>query len=120
MRSTDNLANLPLLPRDDRGPVFDEPWQAQAFAVVVQLIESGKLAQKEWADRLGIVFREAEERGEFNTGELYYQHWLTALERLLVEKNLTGWDELAEERESIRAGDHHRREDQLRGHTHES
>ena len=28
---------LPALPRDHEGPVFAEPWQAQAFAMAVRL-----------------------------------------------------------------------------------
>ena len=109
----EGLAALPLLPRDGGGPVFAEPWQAQAFAVVVQLTEAGKLTSKEWAERLGSVLRQAEQRGEVDTGERYYDHWLTALERLVVEKNLTNWNDLTAERETIRDNDHHRREHQL-------
>ncbi len=109
------LADLPLLPRDDHGPVFAEPWQAQAFAVVVQLTETGTITREEWADRLGGVFKEAEARGEFDTGRRYYDHWLTALERLVVEKQLAGWDDLSKEGDTIRENDHHRREHQLRG-----
>jgi nitrile hydratase accessory protein len=115
---SNKLADLPLLPRNNEGPVFAEPWQAQAFAVVVDLIESGKIEQTEWASRLGGVFKEAEARGEVDTGQRYYDHWLTALERFVVEKKLTGWDDLAQERETIQANDHHRREDQL-GHDHD-
>jgi nitrile hydratase accessory protein len=118
MDASSTLLSLPLLPRDEEGPVFAEPWQAQAFATVVDLIESGQLTEKEWAARLGGVFREAEAQGEFDTGARYYEHWLTALERLVVEKEMTGWEALAEERETIRANDHHRREEQL-GHEHE-
>lgn len=119
MRETSGeLANLPLLPKDDEGPVFVEPWQAQAFAAVVELIKSGRLGQKEWAERLGGEFREAEARGEFNTGERYYEYWLAALERLVVEKELMGREDLARERETIRENDHHRREGQL-GHDHD-
>lgn len=112
------LAKLPLLPRDQEGPVFVEPWQAQAFAVVAEFVESGQITLKEWADRLGVVFQEAKDSGEYNTGEHYYDYWLTALERLVVEKKLIGWDDLAKERETIRKNDDHRREDQL-GHNHE-
>ena len=118
METSDKLADLPLLPRDDAGPVFAEPWQAQAFATVVELIEAGTLTQKEWADRLGATFREAEANGEQHTGERYYEHWLVALENLVVEKDLTGWGDLADEVETLRANDQHRREDQL-GHSHE-
>lgn len=117
-KPVDRLANLPLLPRDDKGPVFAEPWQAQAFATVVELIESGRLTPKEWADRLGAALREAEERGDVDTGLRYYEHWLTALERLAVEKNFAAWDDLAGERETIRSEDHHRRDEQL-GHSHD-
>ncbi len=115
MHDSNKFADLPLLPRNDEGPVFAEPWQAQAFAVVVELTETGQLTREEWAERLGAVFREAEERGEYDTGQHYYDHWLTTLERLVVEKGLTGWDDLAAERETIRANDHHRREHQLKG-----
>ena len=107
------LADLPLLPRDESGPVFAEPWQAQAFAVVVDLTESGRISIKEWAERLAAVLEEAEARGEYDTGRRYYDHWLAALERLVVEKNMTDWHELEQEGETIREDDHHRRAEQL-------
>jgi nitrile hydratase accessory protein len=116
MRDPAKLAELPLLPRDDEGPVFTEPWQAQAFAVVVELIDTGLISQAEWAERLSAVLHEAEDRGDFDTGARYYDHWLTALERLVVERGMTRWDDLADERETIRANDHHRREHQRHGH----
>ena len=115
MNRPPKLADLPLLPRDESGPVFAEPWQAQAFAVVVGLTEGGKISTKEWADHLGAVLQEAEARGEHDTGRRYYDHWLTALERLVVEKNMTDWDELEHEGETIRNEDQHRREEQLGG-----
>ena len=104
-----------MLPRDEDGPVFAEPWQAQAFAVVAELTGAGRITREEWADRLGAVFREAEARGEYDTGLRYYDHWLTALERLIVEKDLAGWQELSAEGKTIRDSDHHRREHQLDG-----
>ena len=115
MNPPPKLADLPLLPRDESGPVFAEPWQAQAFAVVVGLTEAGKISIKEWADHLGTVLKEAEARGEYDTGRHYYDHWLTALERLAVAKNMTDWHELEHEGEAIREADHHRREEQLGG-----
>ena len=113
MSSANPLADLPLLPRDGDGPVFAEPWQAQAFAVVVELIESEKITRVEWAGRLGAVLKNAEEDGQYDAGVRYYDHWLTALEQLVVEKNLAGWQDLATEKETIRENDHHRREHQL-------
>ena len=113
MIDSETLAKLPLLPRDEDGPVFAEPWQAQAFATLVRLVDDGRITWEEWADRLGDQFRKSEECGEYDTGQRYYEHWLGALEKLTVEKQLTRWDELKEERDTIQANDHHRREDQL-------
>lgn len=113
---TDAMAALPLLPRDEEGPVFAEPWQAQVFALVVQLCERGELTWQDWAERLGAEFTAAEERGQFDTGERYYDHWLNALERLTIDRKLAARNELAAEKESIREHDHHRREKQIHQH----
>jgi hypothetical protein len=48
----EHVASLPDLPRDDAGPVFAEPWQAQAFAPAVKLSEHGHFTWKEWAAAL--------------------------------------------------------------------
>ena len=60
MPDSNDLADLPLLPRDDDGPVFAEPWQAPAFAVVVELTEAGTITLEYWAERLGPVLNAAE------------------------------------------------------------
>ncbi len=82
------LAALPALPRDEAGPVFAEPWQAQAFALAVKLSEAGHFTWKEWADTLGAELKRAECLGEPDEGRQYYRHWLAALERLAAEKGL--------------------------------
>jgi nitrile hydratase accessory protein len=110
------LAALPLLPRDDDGPVFAEPWQAQVFAIVVQLTERGELSWQDWAACLGAQFKQAEQHGDVRTGETYYHHWLNALEGLLIEREFTRPADLAAERETIRADDHHRRDGQQHSH----
>ena len=114
MGDPDKLAQLSLLSRDETDPPFVEPWQAQAFAAVVKLIESGRLTQEEWSQRLSVELKAAESRGEYDTGERYYVHWLAALERFAVDKEITAWNELAEEREETRMNDHHRRDEQLK------
>ena len=35
------IDTLPRLPRDAQGPVFREPWEAQAFAMCLALYERG-------------------------------------------------------------------------------
>jgi len=82
------LQVLPRLPQDAGGPVFAEPWQAQAFALAVKLSEQGHFTWKEWATALADEIRAAANRGELDDGSRYYHHWLTALERLVTTKGL--------------------------------
>jgi nitrile hydratase accessory protein len=76
------------LPRDGDGPVFAEPWQAQAFALTVRLHAAGCFTWPEWADTLAGVLREVRERAEPDDGSHYYDHWLLALERLVAAKHI--------------------------------
>ena len=88
-QASDYLAALPQLPRDEGGPVFAEPWQAQAFALAVKLSERGHFTWKEWAAALADELKSAADRSEPDDGWQYYQHWLAALERLVVIKGLS-------------------------------
>jgi len=97
---TDRLAALPRLPRDEGGPVFAEPWQAQAFALAVKLSEAGHFTWKEWAAALASELQAAADRGEPDDGSRYYEHWVAALERLAAEKSLTNPGELLERKEA--------------------
>jgi nitrile hydratase accessory protein len=89
VEGTQRLSDLPRLPRDEAGPVFAEPWQAQAFALAVKLSEQGHFTWKEWAATLAEELQAAARRGEPDDGSRYYEHWLTALERLVTAKGLT-------------------------------
>jgi nitrile hydratase accessory protein len=84
--SAPDLAALPRLPRDAEGPVFAEPWQAQAFALALQLHEQGAFTWPEWAQALSARLAVA---GEADDGVRYYEHWLAALEDLATAKRLT-------------------------------
>ncbi|MGF1525743.1 MAG: nitrile hydratase accessory protein [Candidatus Competibacterales bacterium] len=86
------------LPEDQ--PTFAEPWQAQAFALVVSLHQGGHFPWSEWAETLGAVIREASPDGGDDDGRGYYHHWLVALERLVVAKGLTSADTLAAYRDA--------------------
>ena len=83
------LGTLPQLPRDEGGPVFAEPWQAQAFALAVKLSELGHFTWKEWATALAEELKSAADRGEPDDGSHYYEHWLATLERLVTAKGLS-------------------------------
>jgi len=85
----EQLKALPPLPRDEEGPVFAEPWQAQAFALAVKLSEQGHFTWKEWATALAEELKAANAQGEPDDGSQYYHHWVTVLERLVTEKGLS-------------------------------
>jgi nitrile hydratase accessory protein len=82
-------AALPDLPQDGDGPVFREPWEAQAFAMTLALHQRGVFTWPEWAAALAAEIKRAQAAGDPDTGETYYHHWLAALERLVAEKQLT-------------------------------
>ena len=94
------LAALPQLPRDEGGPVFAEPWQAQAFALAVKLSEQGHFTWKEWAATLAGELEAAAKRGEPDDGSHYYDHWLAALEHLVQAKGLLDRAALVERKEA--------------------
>ena len=96
---SDRLSELPPLPRDEGGPVFAEPWQAQAFALAVRLSEQGYFTWKEWAATLADELKAAADRGEPDDGSRYYEHWLAALERLVTSKRLSNSAELLQRKE---------------------
>ena len=99
-------AALPSLPRDAGGPVFREPWEAQAFALTVQLHRRGLFTWPEWAATLGDEIKRAQAAGDPDCGDTYYHHWLAALERLVAAKGVAdratltryrdAWDRAAE------------------------
>jgi nitrile hydratase accessory protein len=103
----ERFAVSPLLPRDEKGPVFAEPWQAQAFAMAVQLSAAGHFTWTEWTTALGAQLQAAAERGEPDDGSRYFEHWLAALEQLVTEKKLTGLTALSERKEAWAEAYHH-------------
>jgi len=96
----ERLAALPRLPRDEGGPVFREPWEAQAFALAVKLSEQGHFTWKEWAAALADELKAAADRGEPDDGSHYYEHWLATLERLVTAKALSDPAALAARKEA--------------------
>jgi nitrile hydratase accessory protein len=96
------INDLPALPRDLEGPVFNEPWEAQAFALAVRLSEAGYFTWSEWAVVLSQEINVAQARGDPDGGLTYYQHWLNALERLCTDKGLISREDMRQRREEWR------------------
>jgi nitrile hydratase accessory protein len=87
-------AAVPSIPRDAEGPVFREPWEAQAFAMALALYDRGLFTWPEWAAALADEIKRAQAAGDPDTGETYYRHWLNALERIVAEKGIATRDTL--------------------------
>ena len=87
-----NAPELAGLPRDAEGPVFAEPWQAQAFALAVQLHTEGAFGWPEWAAVLSAELA----RHPGDDGSRYYERWVAALERITTERGLTAPADIAE------------------------
>ena len=96
-RATDAVPSIPL---DSEGPVFREPWEAEAFAMALALQERGLFTWGEWATTLGTEIKCAQAAGDPDTGDTYYRHWLAALERIVAEKGVTTRDALVRTRDA--------------------
>jgi nitrile hydratase accessory protein len=94
IRPEADLGALPALPRDEEGPVFKAPWEAQAFAMTLALHTRGVFTWREWADALAAELSAAAARGKPDDGTHYYEHWLAALEKLVARKKLIPGNEL--------------------------
>ncbi len=91
---------MPGLPRDEQGPVFREPWEAQAFAMALALQQRGLFTWSEWVAALGEEIKRAQRAGDPDTGETYYRHWLATLERLVAEKGVASDETVRRYREA--------------------
>ena len=98
--AAERFATSPLLPRDEEGPVFAEPWQAQAFAIAVHLSAEGYFTWTEWTTALGEQLQAAVRRSEPDDGTRYFEHWIAALEHLVADKKLTYLSALSERKEA--------------------
>ncbi len=81
-------------------PVFQEPWEAQAFAMTLSLHQQGLFTWSEWAQALAEQIATARAAGEADRGDTYYQHWLAALEKLVIRKAASSIEELSRYREA--------------------
>ena len=85
---------MPLPLQGANGAVFSEPWQAHAFAMVLQLHEKGLFTWPEWAAALTEEILKAQIAGDADTGATYYKHWLNALEVMVLAKQLGTADQI--------------------------
>lgn len=99
---------MPPIPQDGDGPVFREPWEAQAFAMALDLYDKGHFTWAEWVRELSAEIEGAKAQDEADLGRTYYLHWLAALERIVAAKGLTSAQDLATRKEEWAAADKER------------
>jgi nitrile hydratase accessory protein len=81
-------------------PTFGAPWEAQAFAMTLALHQRGLFTWTEWSSTLASEIERAQAAADSNDGPTYYRHWLAALERLIVDKDVTTRAALDERRDA--------------------
>jgi nitrile hydratase accessory protein len=86
--SSPGLNDASNIARNGDGAVFREPWEAQAFALVLSLHERGLFSWNEWTAALGDAIKKAQAADDPDTGATYYHHWLNALEHIVSAKGL--------------------------------
>ena len=92
--------SLPDQPSGETGPVFREPWEAQAFALAVKLSQAGHFTWDEWASALSTEIKAAQASGDPDLGDTYYRHWLAALESLVTAKGLLAAADMRQRRDA--------------------
>ncbi|MFK7859432.1 MAG: nitrile hydratase accessory protein [Granulosicoccus sp.] len=95
MTTQDALQEVDSIPRRDNEPVFNEPWEAEVFALTLSLYEQRLFTWQEWADTLSKSIKDAQDDGDPDSGNTYYLHWLAALEQVVVDKQVGNSAQLA-------------------------
>lgn len=88
IRQHNLLQQVESIPRKYDEPVFNEPWEAEVFAMTINLHSQGLFTWKEWAGGLALTIQQAQQNGDPDLGDTYYLHWLNTLERLVVARQI--------------------------------
>ena len=83
----------------DADIAFAEPWEAKAFAIVVKLAEAGHFTWPEWVECFSKEVAAATEvEAAGGRPKAYYEQWLDAAERIMIEKGVTSKEQLVARR----------------------
>lgn len=88
------------LPRDEEGPVFDQPWQAKAFSMIVHLHQAGLFPWPEWVRIFSEEIKAAPALPGESVNDAYYRQWASAMEKMAATLGLTGLNDI-----ELRAGE---------------
>jgi nitrile hydratase len=88
-RAIADMAGDAALPRQSGELIFQDPWEGEAFAMAVALCEQGLYPWSDFQAQLINAIAAAERKGlPPELSPTYYENWLTALESLLIEKQI--------------------------------
>ncbi|MEX0560834.1 nitrile hydratase accessory protein [Raoultella terrigena] len=76
------------LPRDEEGPVFDKPWQAKAFSLIVHLHRAGLFPWAEWVRTFSEEIKAAPAQPGESVNDAYYRQWAAAMEKMITALDL--------------------------------
>lgn len=108
-RLVSSLPEADRIPRKDGDLAFDAPWQIRALGLAVAAHRTGHYEWAEFQGELVAAIREWEEAPEDQRSEwAYYERWLRALERLVVERGLVDPAEYTEKTQELLTGQRHR------------
>jgi len=100
--SATDVPAMPGMPGGEGGPVFLEPWQAEAFALAVALNRQGVFTWSEWVEVFSGTLRDVPAQSGESVEAAYYRRWLIALETLAARKHLVSATEMVERKEAWR------------------
>lgn len=69
--------------------VFEQPWQAQAFALIVHLHQAGFFPWSDWVQTFSEVIARSPARQDESINDAYYRQWTTAMEQLVAQLGFT-------------------------------
>ncbi|HEY7063419.1 MAG TPA: nitrile hydratase accessory protein [Chloroflexota bacterium] len=91
-QAASGLTGTAALPRQNGELGFAAPWESRVFGMAVALHDDAAYPWDEFRDRLIAEIARADAADEASS---YYERWLAAFERLLVERGLLAPAELA-------------------------
>lgn len=101
-----NGYSIDRLPVDDDQPIFESPWQARAFALAVILsdYDADEYKWKAFQSRLVDEIEKSDNEGNYSE-EIYYEQWLQALERTVLDDEIIGAERLQQRVNEFASGD---------------
>jgi nitrile hydratase accessory protein len=100
-RQIGDMSGAAALPRKNGELVFDELWEARLFGMAVALNERGLYPWQDFRAHLIAEIAVADAAGGVN----YYESWLRAFERILVERGVLTEVEMNRRTEACAADD---------------